>query len=79
MPGFRKKVVDSRNRVAHGASSRDGERVLLYHSLALGLRWMLRHVYLLELGVPSDGTDQIIQDDRQFKHDIRILEATVSA
>ena len=79
LPGFRRKVVESRNRVAHGSSSRDGERVLLYHSLALGLRWLLRHVYLLELGVPSDGTDQIIQNDGQFKRDIHLLEATESA
>ena len=78
-PDFRKKVVDSRNKVAHGTSSRDGERVLLYHSAAVGLRWLLRHVYLLKLGVPNSCTDQIIQEDRQFKHDIRLLQTTASS
>ena len=73
-PDFRKKVVDSRNRVAHGTSSRDGERVFLYHSADVGLRWLLRHVYLLELGVANSCTDQIIQEDKQFKQDILLLK-----
>ena len=79
LPDFRKKVVASRNKVAHGSSSRDGELVLLYHSLAVGLQWLARHLYLLELGVPSNDADEIIQNNTQFKRDIRLLEATASS
>ena len=74
-PGFCKEAVRSRNEIAHGKASEDLDAGLRYHAMAMGLRWVLRHVYLRRLGVTKSKTNQIVAASNHFEQEIRTLKS----
>ena len=73
-PDFCRQMIKYRRRAAHGISTTVSSLGLRYHAGAVGLRWLLRHAYLLELGMSESGIENFIQNDHQFQGDIRLLE-----
>jgi len=73
-PEFCKHVIKYRNNVAHGNTASMGSLGLRYHAGAVGLRWLLRHIYLLELGLSETDANDLIQNDGVFKQEVRLLE-----
>lgn len=73
-PAFCREAVKYRNRAAHGRTAVIGSLGLRYHAAALGLHWLLRHVYLLELGLLEADTSDLIQNDEVFKREMRLLK-----
>jgi len=74
-PGFCKEAVKSRNEIAHGKASDDPDAGLRYHAMAMGLRWVLRHVYLRRLGVTKSKANQIVAASNRFRQEIRTLKS----
>ena len=73
-PSFCKEAVEYRNKAAHGKSAVISSSGLRFHAVAIGLRWLLRHVYLLKLGMSETNTSDLIQNDEVFKGEMRLLE-----
>ena len=69
------EMTTYRNRIAHGAPTTRTDLNLRYHLAAKTLRWLLRHVYLVKLGLSPEAVTEIIQESRRFQKDIRLLEA----
>ena len=74
-PGFCKVAVQSRNEIAHGKVSEDLDAGLRYHAMSMGLRWVLRHVYLRRLGVTKRKTSQIVAASNGFRQEMRTLKS----
>ena len=72
-PGFFGSITPLRSRVAHGHPQSDGETGLRYHAAATGLCWILRHVYLKELGLSDHHAEDIVSRGRKFQDDLRLL------
>ena len=72
-PEFCNHVVKYRNNAAHGTSAIIRFLGLRYHAGAVGFRWILRHVYLLELGLSETKASVLIQTDTVFKQEMRLL------
>ena len=45
--------------------------------MAMGLRWVLRHVYLRRLGVAKSKANQIVAASEGFKQELRTLKFVV--
>ena len=68
-------ACDCRNAVAHGQASTSRDFPRDCHASAVALHWVLRHVYLMELGVDSAGTNQMLQQHGGFTRCIAMLES----
>ena len=72
-PDFISEAVSYRHDIAHGNPTTKSDLHIRYHMLARALRWLLHHVYLLELGLPADAASQLIQDSYRFTQDLSVL------
>ena len=62
-----------RHDIAHGNPTTKSDLHIRYHMLARALRWLLHHVYLLELGLSADAASELIQDSFRFGQDLNVL------
>ena len=74
-PGFCKVAVGSRNEIAHGKMSEDPDAGLRYHAMSVGLRWVLRHVYLRKLGASQKKAYEIVAASNDFRQEMRTLKS----
>lgn len=65
LPGFVNRAVTARQQVAHPATY-DEDAGARYLFLSLGLRWILRHCLLVDLGLDEDQVAAIIAACREF-------------
>lgn len=72
-PKFARQIVDCRSTVAHGGITINS-RTWRYQVGLLALQWLLRHVCLVELGVPTDQVNLLIQENERFKQEIQFIE-----
>ena len=72
-PDFIREAVSYRNDIAHGNPTTKSDLHIRYHMLARALRWLLHHVYLLELGLSADAASELIQDSFRFGQDLSVL------
>ena len=72
-PGFFDSIVSLRSKVAHGIPETSDAAVLRYLSAATGLHWILRHVYLRELGLSDSDSAAVISQCLAFEQDLRQL------
>ena len=72
-PDFIREAVNLRHGIAHGNPTTKSDLHIRYHMLARALRWLLHHVYLLELGLSADATSELIQDSFRFGQDLTVL------
>ena len=73
-PKFARQIAKLRSMAAHGGPTSSGDLGLRYHAGAMALRWLLRHVYLLELGVSPHEVNLMIQNTNRFKDEIQLLQ-----
>lgn len=74
-PDFCKEAVECRNEIAHGTIADDPKTGLRYHAMSIGLRWILRHVYLRKLGVPKAKTNLIVTASNEFNQEMSMLKS----
>ena len=72
-PKFAKFVNHQRNRAAHARKRADARDGLQFVAAATGLLWVLRHVYLVELGISTDNATQLLDGCQQFQQELRCL------
>ena len=72
-PGFFDSIVELRSKVAHGIPATGGDAGLRYLAVATGLRWILRHVYLKELGLSDHHATETISNCLRFEQEVRLL------
>lgn len=72
-PNFCREMVDNRNEAAHGRSSAIPSLGLRCHAGAVGLRWLLRHLYLLKLGLSETNADELIRNANVFQLEMGLL------
>ena len=72
-PDFIPEAVSYRHDIAHGNPTTKSNLNIRYHMLARALRWLLHHVYLLELGLSADAASELIQDSFRFTQDLTVL------
>lgn len=58
-PNFCREMVDNRNEAAHGRSSAIPSLGLSCPAGAVWLRWLLRHLYLLKMGLSETNADEL--------------------
>lgn len=76
-PQFVKLAIASRNTVAHpGPSGR--EPGATYLALSYGLRWMLRHCLLVDLGLAEDQTAEVINACTRFGDERELIQRWTS-
>ena len=49
-----------------------------FMAVSRGMCWMLRRIYLVELGVPKAEADQIIQAHQRYKYDLTFIQESTS-
>ena len=67
VPQFKNLAVAARQRVAHPGSGGGAEQL----AVATGLRWVLRHCVLLDIGVEEHRAAELIRDCRRFEIDLQ--------
>lgn len=72
-PDFFDSLVGLRSQIAHGIPSARRESGLHHLAAAVGLRWILRHVYLLELGLSDQDASQTIAQCLAFEQELGLL------
>ena len=72
-PDFIREAVSYRHDIAHGNPTTKSDLHIRYHMLARALRWLLHHVYLLELGLSADAASELIQNSFRFGQDLNVL------
>jgi len=72
-PGFIVLAVKSRNKVAHPSSSRR-DRGEIYLGVSYGLRWILRHCLLVDLGLSEDRVGELISRNERFHVECELIE-----
>ena len=72
-PNFCREMVDNRNEAAHGRSTAIPSLGLRCHAGAVGLRWLLRHLFLLKLGLSETDADDLIQNANMFQQEMALL------
>ena len=72
-PKFARHMAKCRSKAAHGGPTGSGNLGLRYHAGAMALRWLLRHVYLLELGMSAHNVNLIVQNSDSFNHEMQLL------
>ena len=73
-PDFCREVVKYRGRAAHGTPASSSSLGSRYYAGAACVRWLLRHVYLLELGLPDAKVGEMIHDNSLFQGEMRTLD-----
>ena len=73
-PKFARHMAESRSIAAHGQPPSSGDTGLRFHAGAMALRWLLRHVYLQELGVSTGETNRLVQSSERFGDDMQLLQ-----
>ena len=74
-PGFSCSIVDLRGEVAHGIPQAGGEAALRYHAAATGLQWIMRHVYLKEIGLSDHQAAETVAHCGAFDQELRLLNS----
>ena len=75
---FCRQIVKYRGIAAHGTSANSGSLGSTYYAGATCIRWLLRHVYLRELGLPAANVGTMIQNNQRFQREMRSLGQWVS-
>ena len=73
-PNFFDSIVSLRTKVAHGIPATGSQTGLRYYAAATGLRWILRHVYLRELGLSDHDAAEAISNCIPFEQELRLLK-----
>lgn len=74
-PDFFDSIVDLRGKIAHGIPHESGDAALRYLSAAMGLQWIMRHVYLRELGLSDHQAAETVAHCIAFDQELRLLES----
>jgi hypothetical protein len=72
LPKFAKLAAKSRHQVAH-PSEYDVSTGARFVFLGRGLRWLLRHCLLLDLGLTEEQVTSLIKRLREFENDLEQL------
>lgn len=72
-PGFVDLAIKCRQRVAHPGPS-GGEPGSKYLAVAYGLRWMLRHCLLVDLGLSNSKAAEVVASCRGFKDEVALVK-----
>jgi hypothetical protein len=72
LPKFAKLAAKSRHKVAH-PSEYDVSTGAQFVFLGCGLRWLLRHCVLLDLGLTEEQVTSLIKRLREFENDLQEL------
>jgi hypothetical protein len=72
-PRFVELAIASRNMIAHPGSS-GTEPGATYLAVSYGLRWMLRHCLLVDLGLSEDRAAELISACRQFGQEVELIQ-----
>lgn len=72
-PNFCRETVRNRNKAAHGKSTAVPSLGLRCHAGAVGLRWLLRHQYLLKLGLSETNATELIRNANVFQLEMGLL------
>lgn len=73
-PKFARHMAEYRAVAAHGQPTSSGDIGLRFHAGSMALRWLLRHVYLLELGLSTAEANRLIQSSKGFGDDVQLLQ-----
>ena len=73
-PEFAKFVRDQRNRSVHSRTRSDDLDGLRFEAASRGLLWVLRHLYLVELGIPANDVTNLVAECDQFQQDLGLLQ-----
>ena len=73
-PSFFDSAVSLRAKVAHGIPDASGDGALRFLASATGLRWILRHVYLRELGLSDHDAAETIAQCLAFQQELSLLK-----
>lgn len=74
VPDFERQAVKSRQMVAHPHST-GGEAGAMYIGISYGLRWILRHCLLVDLGLPTESASDLISRNRRFTGELDLLRS----
>ena len=73
-PRFCKEATRLRVQAAHGTPETRVRIGLRQHAGAVSIRWVLRHVYLLKLGLSEASAEQLVQNNPLFQQDMELVE-----
>ena len=74
-PNFFSSIVDLRGKVAHGIPQAGGEAAVGYLAAATGLQWIMRHVYLREIGLSDHQAAETVAHCVAFDQELRLLKS----
>ena len=77
-PDFCRDVVCYRNLSVHGGRSARENLGSQFLVASTGVRWLLRHVYLMELGMSDADTGRLIQENPVFEQRMRLIGSTTA-
>ena len=72
-PNFGKAVIKQRQKAAHPAET-DPKDAISCQAARIGLLWILRHVYLVKVGLSSDGAARVIGRNQVFLRELELLQ-----
>ncbi len=71
-PTFETTVIKQRQKAAHPAET-DLNDAISCQAARVGLLWILRHVYLVRMGLSSDAAERLIIQNQIFQQDLEQL------
>ena len=74
---FASDVPKLRNLAAHGGGALSADEQLEIWMHAIALRWIMRDVYLSQIGLSSENVNAILMDCHLFENDLGLLERYV--
>ena len=72
--GFAEFAARQRGAVGHTGDAFIGNLGKGFMAVSRGMCWMLRRIYLVELGVPETEADHIIQAHQRYKYDLAFIQ-----
>ena len=73
-PGFDHLIQSQRNKTAHPQSSSANDGGVFSLAATTGLRWILRHAYLRQLGMTSENIMNLLERCHSYQRDLRHLQ-----
>ena len=78
-PSFVQDLVDYRNRSAHaqGGQIPEGQFAVRCQLAQIALQWVMRCLYLQEIGLSREDASKLVQETVRFERDVSIIEANL--
>ena len=71
-PKFQTTVIKQRQKAAHPAET-DLNDAISCQAARVGLLWILRHVYLVKIGLSPDAAERIVSQNQMFRQELDLL------